>query len=193
METTNQSTPGSRTSMTSATVLGGLLILVGIGFLVAQFTNVDLGQYGWPLFVVVSGVVLIALGLINRPAAGLVIPGSIVTMTGVILAIQNFTGLWASWSYAWALIFPTSIGIGTAILGLSRGNRKEVSGGVQVILAGLALFAIFGIFFEGILHVDGVNLGTVGNILLPVVLIAAGVLLLVWRLLSSANRRITTS
>lgn len=53
---------------------------------------------------------------------GLAVAGGIVTMTGTILLIQNTTGLWASWAYAWALIFPTSIGLGLLVYGLLRGQ-----------------------------------------------------------------------
>lgn len=188
MENINNPRPMRASPTATATVVGTLLILVGIVFLIAQLTSFDLGQYGWPLFVIAPGVLLIAAGVVNRSAAGLAIPGSIVTMTGVILAVQNTFGLWASWSYAWALVFPTSIGIGTVILGLTRADSREISSGLRAMLAGLALFAIFGIFFEGMLHVDGITFGGAGNAALAVILILAGVGMLAWRLISSAGR-----
>ena len=102
---------------TPSMVLGILLIAAGVLFLAARVGNFDLGQYGWPLFVIVPGIALIALGVTSRQVSGLVIPGSIVTVTGLILAVQNALDLWATWSYAWALIFPGAIGLGTVILG----------------------------------------------------------------------------
>lgn len=182
----NRNVTSSQAAATS-TVFGILLIAAGLVFLVARFWNFDLGQYGWPLFVIVPGLALIALGVTSRPVAGLVIPGSIVTVTGVILAIQNSFNLWATWSYAWALIFPGAIGMGTMILGAVRGDGKQMNGGLQAMMAGLALFAVFGVFFEGMLHVSGLNFGVAGDILIPIVLIGTGLVLLITRILSGVG------
>jgi len=167
---------------TAPSLVGVLLIVAGGLFLAIRISNIDVSQYGWPLFVILAGVALVLLGIISRPLAGLVVPGSIVTMVGAILAVQNSFGLWASWSYAWTLIAPTSIGVGTVILGLTHGDRQQVSDGTQAVLVGLGLFAAFGVFFEGILHVDGTAAGPITDVALPVLLIAAGIVLVAWRL-----------
>ena len=189
METQSNRSLSSPNSTAMSAVVGILLIAAGIVFLVARFTNFDLGQYGWPLFVIVPGMALIALGVISRPAAGLVVPGSIVTVTGLVLAVQNTFNLWATWAYAWALIFPGAVGLGTLLLGALRGDGKQMSGGLQAIVVGLGLFAVFGVFFEGILHVSGLTFGVAGDIVLPAVLIAAGILLLVFRIAGSTGNK----
>ena len=85
-------------------------------------------------------------------------------------------------SYAWALIFPGAVGLGTLLLGALRGDGKQMNGGLQAIVAGVGLFAVFGVFFEGILHVSGLNFGVMGDVVLPIVLIGVGLLLLVVRI-----------
>lgn len=189
MDTQSNRSMTSPSSTAMSAVVGILLIAAGIVFLVARFANFDLGQYGWPLFVIVPGIALIALGVASRPVSGLVVPGSIVTVTGLILAVQNTFNLWATWSYAWALIFPGAVGLGTLLLGALRGDGKQRSGGLQAIVAGLGMFAVFGVFFEGILHVSGLNFGVAGDVVLPAVLIAAGLLLLLIRIAGASGNK----
>jgi hypothetical protein len=169
------------------TGLGLLLILAGVFFLVAQYLQFDVGQYGWPLFVIMFGVAFLFIGLATS-ASGFVVPGSIVTMVGLILAVQNAFDLWAAWSYAWALVFPFSVGVGVALLGMHMKNQRQVQDGTRMAGTGIALFLVFGAFFEGILHVDGFVIGSTGNLLIALVLIAGGVVLLVLRMATSRVR-----
>ena len=37
-------------------ILGGILILVGLFFLAERAFDINLGRYGWPLFILVPGV-----------------------------------------------------------------------------------------------------------------------------------------
>ena len=166
--------------------LGVFLIVAGIVFLVARFVPVDIGQNGWPLFVILAGIAFLAIGLSSRYSAGFVVPGSIVSMVGLILAVQNAFGLWAAWSYAWALVFPFAVGIGIALLGLQLGQPEQVRIGSRMAGAGVVLFLVFGAFFEGILHVSGYDLGPAGNVVIPLVLIFSGVVLIVLR--TATNR-----
>lgn len=92
------------------------LIGLGILFLVGQLLGISLIGWLWPFFVITPGVlffVVMALG--GKDASGFAIPGSIITTVGLILFYQNLTGHWASWAYAWALIFPTAVGAGMMI------------------------------------------------------------------------------
>src|SRR5690242_20138489 len=87
-------------------VLGLILIALGGIFLVDRLTGIDLGRFGWPLFVIVPGVLVLAWGVSmnGREGIGLAIGGGITLVVGLILAVQNTTGLWATWAYAWALV-----------------------------------------------------------------------------------------
>lgn len=162
----------------SGAALGALLVIAGILFLAFRLAPVDVSQFGWPLFVILIGFMLLLVGLLARPAVGLVVPGSIVTMVGFILAVQNTFGLWAAWSYAWALVFPTSVGIGIAIMGLARRDGKQVEQGMWTAFVGFSMFAVFALFFEGLLGISGLAFGPAASIIFPVFLIAFGLALL---------------
>ena len=164
--------------------LGVFLIVAGVIFLMARLLNVDVGQYGWPLLVILAGITFLAIGLSSRISAGFVVPGSIISVVGLILAVQNTFGLWAAWSYAWALVFPFAVGIGLALLGLRLDQPEQVRVGTRMAGTGVVLFLVFGAFFEGILHVSGVDLGSVGDLLIPAVLIGSGIVLIVLRMAS---------
>ena len=168
-----------RSQSSSGAVLGVILVIAGIIFLASQYLPFELAQFGWPVFVILTGVALLAVGVSSRSLAGLAVPGSIVTVTGLILAVQNTFGLWATWSYAWALVFPGAVGLGIALMGLAQGNRVAVRRGSRMALVGVALCAIFAMFFEGVLRVGNLDLGPITTFVLPMLVIAAGVALLV--------------
>src|SRR5204863_1346254 len=89
-----------------STVLGGLLVLIGAILLAGQFVRVDIGHYGWPFFVIAPGILILLVALTARGAVseGLAVFGSIVTVSGLILLIQDATDHYESWAYAWTLI-----------------------------------------------------------------------------------------
>jgi len=161
--------------------LGLLLLAVGAWILVARFIHIDLGSWLWPFWVIVPGGLIMALGFrdIHRSNEGLVTFGSIVAVTGIILFVQNISGQWQSWAYAWALVFPGSIGLGQYLWGKRRGDAAAVRSAEKTIQVAVVLFAAFGIFFEVVLGIGGFRLGATERIVVPVLLIAAGVALYV--------------
>jgi hypothetical protein len=160
------------------------LALVGLGglWLLGSLLGLDAGHFLWPFFVIVPGVVLFVLGLTVRSDAGLglMIPGAIVTTTGLLLFYQNVSGHWASWAYAWALIAPTSIGVALMIDGARRGQAAQVQSGRRLVRIGLILFAALGVFFELIIGISGFRWG---GWWWAVLFIGAGLVLLVAALL----------
>lgn len=161
--------------------LGLLLLAVGAWILIARFIHIDLGSWLWPFWVIVPGGLIMALGFrdTHRSNEGLVIFGSIVAVTGIILFTQNILGQLQSWAYAWALVFPGSIGLGQYLWGKRRGDAAAVRSAEKTIQVAVVLFVAFGIFFEVVLGIGGFRLGTTGRIVVPVLLIAAGVALYV--------------
>lgn len=176
-------------SSRASLIVGALLILLGLFFLVGLFLNI--GPYLWPLFVIAVGVGFF-VGMVagGRPLSGLAIPGSIVTMIGLILLVQSFLHLWETWAYAWALIV-VAVGLGVMIHGRVSGDREAFRGGLQVLGVGLLLFLAFGAFFELIIGFawtrDSLILGWIGRLFWPAVLILAGLLLVSWSAI--AHRR----
>ncbi len=171
-------------------VLGAVLVVLGVLFLAGPALDIDLGELDWPVFVIVPGVALLVVGLLSSGPVGLgmTVPGSIVTVVGLILFYQNSTDRWDSWAYAWALI-PAAIGLGTAAWGLLHRRPTEFRAGAGALFVGLVLFVIFGAFFEGVLGLGGDGFGAVSELLLPVLLIGAGVLLVAMNLLRNRASR----
>jgi len=155
-------------------LLGVILIGLGLLFLVERFVGVDLAEAGWPLFVIIPGVLLFAWGVTQsgREGLGLAVAGGITTVVGLILAVQNATGLWATWAYAWALVGPGGSGLGMAGYGLVRRDSALVRNGLRSIAAGVGLFLAFGLFFEGVIGLSGQPFLTTE--LGPYILIAVG-------------------
>ena len=164
-------------------VLGAILVVVGLLALLGRQLDVDLVSIGWPLFVLLPGVLLLAGSLFvgGRPGIGLAIPGGIVTMTGLVLAFQNATDSYQTWAYAWALVAPGGVGVGLVIYGVLAGERDSLRAGVPVLISGLGLFLGFGFFFEGILGLSGArfvgfeNAFAVGLVVLGVIVLVLGV------------------
>lgn len=174
----------------TSVAIGLLLIVLGGAFLLARQAGLDLGSFGWPLFVVVPGIILFALAFAvgGRSGSGLAIAGGITTVTGLVLAFQNATGLWATWAYAWALVAPGGAGLGLLLYGLFTRQPDFVAAGRGMLLAGLGLFVGFAIFFEGIIGLSGNRLIPFDTAL-PLLLIGIGGLLVVSSLFGRRRRR----
>ncbi len=159
------------------TIIATILIVAGVIFLLKPVFNIDIGHFTWPLFVIVPGVLILIAGLSLEVPRGepVTVIGSVVTAVGLLLMFQNTTNQWANWAYSWALIAPTSIGLGLVLYGSIKGRPSSVNGGKALIKIGLGLFLAGAVFFELIIGISGYGLGNVG---LPILLIALGVLLL---------------
>ena len=160
-----------------AAVLGALLIAVGLLFLADQYWNLDLGHYGWPIYVIGLGLAVVLLGLTQRSGSGLTTFGSMVTVLGLILFYQNLTDHWDSWAYAWTLIAPGGSGVGMALYGVRVGNAGMVRVGLWQIVTALGLFAAGFLFFEGLVGISGRRF-PLPNWVLPLAVIVLGLLLL---------------
>jgi hypothetical protein len=157
--------------------IGIALVALGALFLLARFS--DLGAFLWPLFVIAPGAALLVWAFVGgKDAAGLAVPGSIVSTVGLILLIQTLTGRFDTWAYAWGLIVA-SVGVGTWLYGTLADKEKEVREGWRTATTGLVLFAAFGVFFEFVIGLGG-GRGWLGSWVVPLLLIGAGVFLL-WR------------
>ena len=169
-------------------VLGGLLVLIGAILLAGQF--VDIGHYGWPFFVIAPGILILFVALSARGAVseGLAIFGSIVTVSGLILLVQDATDHYESWAYAWTLIFPGAIGLGMILYGLTARRPGNVRSGMRLVGIALVLFLLGAAFFEGIVGISGYQFDHTAGVVLGALVIALGALMLVLNLTSSGRR-----
>jgi hypothetical protein len=174
----NQPDPARR----GAAAFGIVLIALGLFALVGRALSFDVFAVGWPLFVVVPGLVMFvtALGIGGRAGVALAIPGGIVTMTGLVLFTQAATGLWATWAYAWALVAPGGVGMALVFYGGFTRQRDLVAAGLPIVAVGLGLFLAFGLFFEAVVGLNGPAVASlesvlaVGLVVLGLVVLLAG-------------------
>lgn len=154
---------------------GTIIIVLGLIMFFAQVTQ-GIGVLGtrlgwsaaWP-FLILWVAFAFLLPLVIWPErraslAGLVVPGTIVGVNGLILLFQNTTGLWRTWSYLWTLE-PMAVALGLlALYWLTNRDRGLLVAAAIVGGVGLVFFFIF----SGVLTFLG-----------PLLLIALGVLVLV--------------
>jgi hypothetical protein len=157
--------------------------------MVVQLFGVELDLVGWPLFVIIPGVLLLilAVGLGGSAGEGLSVVGAMVTVVGLILFYQDRTGHWATWAYAWALVAPGSIGLGQIIFGLVHGKRELIRSGIDTLIAGLSIFVVLGLFLELVIGLSGFRVRG-GRYILPAVLIGLGVISLIRNLFKIRER-----
>ncbi len=175
-----------RSNTGQAVLLGTVLILTGLGYIAFEiipryFLEIDLAHYGWPIFVIVPGIVLIGVGGTAHEMGGLCVPGAVVTMAGLVLFVQNIFDLFATWSYVWALVVPGGVGLGMWLQGLVIESPGLRTTGARTLGSGFILFLLIAVFFEGVIHVSGRDFGFFGRVLFPVLIIIVGIVVMVRR------------
>jgi hypothetical protein len=174
------------------TVLGTVLVLVGVGWFVLRELRIDpfeaIADAGWPFFVIIPGVVMLIASLVRTPphGVGLAIAGSIVTTVGAVLFYQQATGNWESWAYAWALVGPGAAGLGMAVYGLIFGQRDLLAAGARLVAIAAAIFAVGYWYFETIFATGRAPL-ELGQ-WWPVVVVGSGLLALIAGFLGRGSR-----
>ncbi len=169
----------------SGAFFGLLLIGLGIVFLLGQFIDVRIGAFLWPFVVIAFGGMFFLGMFAGGPSAGgLAIPGSIISMIGLILLAQNTFGHWEGWSYDWTLIL-IAVGIGLVIRGYWSHMESSRHAGWNLIKLGVVFFVLFGAFFELVIGFGNQDLLT--RAFWPLALIAVGIYLLVSRLLKRSK------
>jgi len=164
-----------------ALILGGGMLFMGVLLLLGRLLRIPFGDFLWPFIFIIPGVLvfLTALSTESSSGEGLSILGSILTMLGLVFFMQSVTGLWASWAYVWALVAPTSVGIGQMIYGMRKDRDAIMMSGRRLANLGLFMFAIGFVFFELIIGISGFGLENFGLPVFPMILIFAGVMVLV--------------
>jgi hypothetical protein len=157
---------------------------------VSRLADITLGSHSWPLWIIVPGLAMLvgSFAIPPRGGLGLAIPGAIIAMVGAVRWVQETYDVYASWAYAWALVAPTAVGLGMLAYGLVRGDRVLVSDGLRPTLVGLALFAGFARFFEGVLGISGHPIENLDSVL-PYAAIGIGILLVLASLFAGPRER----
>jgi len=174
------------------TVLGSILVVVGVGWFVLRELGWDvlgaISDAGWPYFVIIPGLALLIASLIPNPprGVGFAIAGTIVTLVGSVLLYQQATGHWESWAYAWALVGPGGAGLGMLVYGLIFRQRDLLAIGARLVAIAAAIFVAGFWFFETVFTTGKapVELGEWW----PVLVIGAGLFALAAGLLGRGSR-----
>ena len=161
-----------------ALVVGALLIVLGAAALATQVSGVTIG---WPAWVILPGLAMLvaAFALPEPGGSGLAAVGGIVTAVGTVLAVQDATGTYASWAYAWALVAPGGVGVGLLLYGLLTRRGDIARGGLASLVTGIVIFLVGFLFFEGLLHLDGDRFSNLTSLTVPVVIMGIGAAVLV--------------
>lgn len=171
-----------------AFVVGALLIVLGAAALVVRVSGVSIG---WPVWVILPGLALLvaAFALPEPGGSGLAAAGGIVTAVGTLLAVQDATGTYASWAYAWALVAPGGVGAGLLLYGLLTRRGDIARGGLASLITGLVLFLVGFLFFEGLLHLNGDRFAGLTSLSVPIVIMGIGAAVLVGAIIPGPWRR----
>ena len=148
------------------------LIAVGVLIFFGQLTGFG-GMIGtfWPLFVMIPGFAFLYFAYTgDKHVAGLAVPGTVITGTGLILFYQNITGHWSSWAYAWTL-YPLFVGLALRFMAQRTGDEGTQKASHILVRIGAIGFIVGAIFFELMVFGNG---GIFGSLALPVVLVAIG-------------------
>ena len=134
----------------------------------------------WPLEVlsVALGFVLMAIFL---KAPWLMIPASIVGLTGLVLQFCAATGWWSSWAVLWT-VEPLAVGLPLLIIGIV----KKIEG---VKLAGIILCGLAGLAFAAMSTILVTSLW-ITRIIGPVLVLGLGVALVVMALLKRSPEKV---
>lgn len=164
----------------------GTLFIPGMPVLatgaVLLFTSV-FGAWGawrwlWPVEVVATALGFLFAALYTR-ALWLLIPAIVIGANGLLFQFCAITGWWNVWSVLWA-IEPLSIGLALLVFGLTRRSKGLlVAGAVLLGLGGLSLIGMTAIMSLATVWPGSWLFNLVG----PLAIIAAGLLLLILSLL----------
>lgn len=174
----SQPTGERRGGIPGSALLGAILVAVGIIYLIGRVVDLDWGAELWPLYIIGAGVILLALGLMQRGAVGLAVAGGIVGMVGLVLFYQEWADHYESWAYAWPLVAPGGSGLGMVLHGARFGDARVTRGGFWQIVVALGIFAVGFVFFEGVIGLSG-NAWGLPEWVLPAAIIGLGLLILV--------------
>ena len=132
-----------------ALIGGAFLLGIGILSLLGEvFAGSDFWGNFWPFIIIgVGAMFYVGMFAGGKSLSGLAIPGTIITMIGLILFYQTLSDHWESWSYAWTMIL-VSVGLGIYIMGWYGEDVSQRDSGKGLMRVGLIMFVLFGGFFE---------------------------------------------
>ncbi len=167
--------------------VGIVLVVLGIVLLVLQHVHLDISwlprewsDFSWQMRIIAGGLIVFIVGLVlpDSTGEGLSGLGFVMAAVGALLWYQESTGIWSSWAYAWALVFPAAGGLAGIIHGTVHANWRHVRDSFGSLVFGLVTFLVLGFVFERWLGVGGFGLDRIASWIPGAVLLGLGVLVL---------------
>jgi hypothetical protein len=138
-------------------------------FLASISGNWHIWAFLWPLEVISLAVGFILMSVFLK-IPWLMIPASIIGLTGLVLQFCAATGGWSSWAVLWT-VEPFAVGLPLLLIGLVKKIKGLKTAGIILIsLAGLGFAAMSTILF---------STHWVTRLVVPAVVLALGILLVV--------------
>ena len=168
---------GRQSSQRNALLIGVALILLGAVALAVQAGGI---RVAWPAWIIGPGIALLlgALAIGGPGGSGMATAGGIVTMVGVVLAVQDAYGLYQTWAYAWALVAPGGVGVGLTVYGLLMRRGRDLRAGLGALGVGIVIFLVGFLFFEGVINLSNGRFGELTGVAVPLLLVGLGVIVL---------------
>jgi hypothetical protein len=145
-------------------VWGILLVVIGVVFMIGNHSRVGMEKL-WPIFPLIAGLTFCAGYFYNRKNVGLLMPGSIFVVIGLLFFYCTFAG-WHHMANLWPLFL---IAPATGFVAIYFGGMKD-----KDLLIPAGILTGLGIIFLFITH----DLGDYW----PILMILAGILLIVLHL-----------
>ena len=181
---------GTASPQRGALVIGLGLILIGAAAVLVQVGGVRLE---WPAWIILPGLALLvgAFAVGGSNGSGMAAVGGIVTMVGVVLAVQETYDLYQTWAYAWALVAPGGVGLGLTIYGLLARRGDDLRGGLGALGVGIVIFLVGFLFFEGVIDLSDGRFSAFTDLAVPLLLVGIGAVILVGAFIPGPWRRPT--
>lgn len=123
-----------------------IFLAVGGLFLFCNLFSLLIGTFWAFLFIMMPGFVFLTLGFNNTPTRFMVIPGAMITGTGLILQIMSILGHWEALAYVWTLY---GVFLGMAFLYVGEYEEESLkSVGSWFVRLSLGAFLFLGLTFE---------------------------------------------
>ncbi len=136
-------------------------------FLASITSNWSIWAYLWPLEVISVGLGFVLMAIFLK-VPWLMIPASIIGLTGLVLQFCAATGLWNSWAVLWT-VEPFAVGLPLLLIGMF----KKIEG---VKVAGIILCSIAGLSFAAMSALLVTSLW-ITRLIGPGIILALGILL----------------
>lgn len=147
-------------------------------------------SFHWSIFIIAPGLVLLVFAMMAKVGGRILAPfGMMVTLTGLLLAYQDWANHYESWAYMWVLVSPFAVGAGWIFHGFLHDDIKARQDARSLMIGSLVGLIALGVFFEGMVNISGNGMSSdVWSTVISIGLIGGGVFMIGGQKISSTLR-----